>query len=284
MMDTPRVIFATHAFWRDYRIVLAPWRFKAIVDSHRYNFSDVVVVLNNFRNSSEHRSARKMADRLVSLGLATCVLDVHSYLTDSVLVELGLDPLTYWERNPYFSAAQFSAYHWARTRAEYVFHMNGDVWIDRETEWVTRAIEKVSIYPGMFGFNLCRNVYFDLYERRSKLGKNYSSDDFWVSAGIDDGWGVSDHAYLIKVDGDLRFGISADEMARLSPKWPLYATPCFEMYATAAIYRGGMCYGALKPYPGIAPITCHKNFPKSIFKLWLYRLLGKYRRGHFLTH
>lgn len=284
MMDTPRVIFATHAFWRDYRIVLAPWRFKIIVESHRYNFSDVVVVLNNFRSVSEYKSARRMADRLVSLGLATCVLDVHSYLTDDALVDLGLDPSAYWGWNPYFSAAQFSAYHWARTRGEYIFHMNGDVWIDRETEWVPRALGRISNHPSMFGFNLCRNVYIDLYDRLSTLGNNYSTEDFWISRSIDDGWGVSDLAYFIRVDEGMRFGISADDMVRLSPKWPLYATPCFEMYATAAIYRSGMCYGALKPYTGIAPITRHKNFPKSVYKLWFYRILGKYGRGHYLTH
>lgn len=161
-----RISFATHAFWRDYEIVLAPNRFKMIVEGHRHSFADVIVVLNNFRNRDEALAARAMADHLIDLGLATKIIGAAEYLTTDVLTDLGLDPLRYWCLNPYFSSAQFAALHYAKPRCEYLLHMTGDVWLQTPCQWIPKALTALEASPDMAGFNLCCTGHEALYERR----------------------------------------------------------------------------------------------------------------------
>src|SRR5690606_6341831 len=140
--------------------------------------SDVIVVLNNFSTERERSKAQRMADKLLSQGLASQILNVREYLSDSVLSELGLNPRQYWQNNPYFSSAQFAALHWSMPRCDYLLHMTGDTWLHQPVDWIPTAINAMNEVPSMAGFNLCCGEgYARIYTRRAKE----QTVRFWIS-------------------------------------------------------------------------------------------------------
>ncbi len=247
-----------------------------IVESHRHDFSSVIVALNNFRTDRERANARRMADRLVGLGLANVVLDAEKYLTADVLASLGLEPFQYWKRNPYFSTGQFSALHWSLKRADYLLHMDGDVCLEWPVDWIPRALARAETVPDMAGFNLCRGVgHASVYRRFASA----ETDHFWLSheRGSQRGSSISDLGYVLKVQPGFPWTFTLPPQHFID-SWTAYARPCFESYVAWTIFSNSRRVGALKLGFG-APSIKHKNFPKSKLKTAFYRALGRYRSG-----
>lgn len=273
-----KVIFATHAWERDYDVVLSPVRFQMVMESLCHSFSDVVIVLNNFKNGKSRLKAHRAAEKLKKMGLATQIFDAADYLTDEVLSGFGLTPAVYWENNPYFSSAQLAALHYAKGKADFLLHLCGDVWLYKKGAFIERAVEQFG--PVIAGMNLCRNIYMDKYP----LWCHGEDENLWISNKISlpggpengRGFGLSDHAYLIRTDIPYKFtDFSMEGYADLLPRWPAYASPCFEMYFSKFLFREGYCYAALKPVDSV-PITKHKKI-KTRFRNFLYRSLGYYQ-------
>jgi len=292
-----KVAFATHVYFKDYDVVLDPGRFAMVVQSHGFDFSDVLIVLNNFESEKDWKKAQKAAHKLIDMGLATRCIDALSYLTDDVLKEFGLEGKRFWKQNPYFATSQITALHWLRKRADYVLHMAGDVWLDRPMNWIPAVLPEIESRPEMLGFNLCRGVYEQNYPICYPNWNQDEDDVFWVSRHLSvskdpslvlpvekyegRGWGLSDLAYFVRLNPskkwDLR--IREEDAKKYMSFWVGYARPCFEMYLTLFMYRSGFCYGALKPLNGQYPKTNHKNFTSNKVKQTFYRLLGRYKPG-----
>jgi hypothetical protein len=273
------IAFATHAYWRDFEIVLDPDRFRMVVESHRHQFSAVIVALNNFRSERERGRARRKAERLVSSGLASVVLDTHEYLSDEVLASIGLDHARYWTRNPYFSTGQFAALHWSLKRADYLLHMTGDSYLRWPVDWIPRALDHAEKLPDMVGFNLCRGGHSNLYRRLA----SEETDHFWISSerirkvATPRGFTISDLGYVILTNPGFRWHFTVPPKTFVDT-WVDYARPGFESYLAWAIFSNKRKIGALKLGYG-APSLGHKNFPKSKLETALYRALGRYKSG-----
>lgn len=285
---TPAVAFVTSAWQRDWTVVLDPARFRMVVESHQHDFPIRLVVLNNFNTPAEAARARGRAEALVTAGLATQVVVAQELLTDAVLAGFGLDPQTFWQRNPWFSTAHLAALHALWGRADWMFYQSGDVWLERPAQWLPGALAALAEVPELRGLNLCRNIYRDHYPRNCER----ETEALWISSW----WGgrarqpgdkapgfcLSDHAYLIPVAPapGWHFAFTDAELAPFHHYWPAYARPCFEMLYNLAMRRQGFHHAALKPDASGRPLTKHKSFPKAaLAKLWLYRTLGFYRPG-----
>jgi hypothetical protein len=170
-----KIIFATHAWERDYDVVLYPERFRMVVESLCYPFCDIVIVLNNFKSDKSRLKAHRAAEKIKRMGLATQIFDAADYLTDEVLSGLGLTPVVYWDNNPYFSSAQFTALHYAKEKADFLLHLCGDVWLYKKGPFIDRAIKQ--FVPSLAGMNLCRNIYIDKYP----IWCHYEDENLWVS-------------------------------------------------------------------------------------------------------
>ncbi|WP_456457493.1 hypothetical protein [Nitratifractor sp.] len=285
-MKKYKIAFATHAYYKDWRVVLNPKRFEEIVKSHKYDFERIVIIINNINNKSEKRKAISAAEILLEKGIATDVLISDEYLTKDVLSYFNIDYNFFWKNNPYFSTAQLSALHYLRNKADFVLHMSGDVWLEKCGEWISGALAGLERDDDMLGFNLCRNIYIDKYP----IWAIEENDKFWISYGKlseneeKRGFGLSDHAYIIKTNPkiDYDFGFDLKELEGYNAYWPSYARPCFEMYIRAFLDRKKLKYGALKPQNGL-PITKHKNFSNSKIKSLFYLLAGYYTNGKYST-
>ncbi|WP_456392300.1 hypothetical protein, partial [Nitratifractor sp.] len=106
-----KIGYATHAYWRDWRVVLDPKRFDLLLKSHSYKFDKTIVIINNIPNVSEMKRAKSMALKLKSLGLVDEYIVVDEYLNPSVLRSFNLKE-DFWSMNPYFSTAQIAALHY----------------------------------------------------------------------------------------------------------------------------------------------------------------------------
>ena len=288
------VVFASHAFFRDYRVVLDAKRWQMVLSSHGFKFSYILVILNNFIDDKQHAHAYAMAETLLEKGLATHIIDARKFLTEERLQRYGLDK-TFWANNPWFSAAQFSALAWAQEKkAAYLLHMAGDVWLQNPVAWIPNAIHWLLTedQTPLIGFNLCRNIYVKEYPIRL----HRELPHFWISDKMSDkplqehrtgrGWGLSDHAFFLKIDEapSWNFAMSAEEILNYEKLWPLYARPCFEMYVTLWMIRHALSYGALKYIPELTPLTKHKSYPKKPLKTLYYKLLGRYHsNGKYAT-
>ena len=115
------VAFVTSAYSRDWPVVLAPDRFRMNVASSRHAFTWRLVVLNNFRDEREFRSAELAAQRLVANGLADAFIHAPTYLTDERLLGLGIAPKTFWAANPFFSTSHLAALDYLRGQTEWMF-------------------------------------------------------------------------------------------------------------------------------------------------------------------
>ncbi|MBM3728766.1 MAG: hypothetical protein FJW40_25480 [Acidobacteria bacterium] len=260
------------------------------VASSRHSFKVRLAVLNNFRDEREFRGAEQAARRLVSAGLADAFIHAPTHLTEERLRRFGLDPAVFRAANPYFSTSHLAALDYLRDRTEWMFFLNGDVWLERECAWVERAQGVLARQSRTLGLNLCRNIYRSEYPACCHV----EDDDLWLSTGLNlagqsgpPGFTLSDHAYFIPVNGPSpggwRFGFTDIELAAFHPQWPTYARPCFEMLYAAAQRRDGFKHAALKPLPG-GPVTKHKTFPKSRLKFAFHRLCGHYApQGKYAT-
>jgi hypothetical protein len=279
----PRVAFFTSAWERDWPIVLNPERFEANLASCIHDFPVRLVVLNNFASAASAAKARRMADRLVELGLATMVADHAEVLTDEALEQFGLKADTFWASNPYFSTAHLTALHVLEGQADYAFFLNGDVWLQDRSDWVPRALEALAPRKDVRGLNLCRNIYREMYPQWAED----ETDTLWVSGppppsypNPRKGFSLSDHVYLLEVlpDGRRWQFDNSDALTPYLADYPPYARPCFEAFVKAANGRDGFGHAALKPSPG--PISMHKKgLPKSKLKRWFYLAIGHFRPG-----
>ena len=284
-----KIIFATHAYHKDWRIVLHPLRLKKIIESHQYPFDEKLLVINNIHDH-ERGSIEKKCRDLLKRGIVSRVLFVDRYLTDEVLESFRLEPEFFWKHNPYFSTAQLTALHFAQSlEADYLLHMAGDVWLERCTPWIPPAIDafEKECDHRTVGFNLCRNIYRNHYP----IWSHEETESFWLShpgtmkgdQEFGRGFSVSDHSYILslkKIDFD--FSSSLENFQSYHNFWPDYATPCFEMYFKNFLDRKSLQYAALKPNKN-APITKHKNFSPNQWKNLLYLLLGKYTKGAYAS-
>lgn len=292
--STQNTAFVTSAWQRDWPVVLSARRFEAILNSHRHSFNVRLIVLNNFPNAADERRARKKAGELVKTGLATDVLHAPTYLTPDVLKSFALNADKFWKLNPYFSSTHLAALHWLQSKADWLFFQNGDVWLERPANWIPRALSALAGHSEIRGLNLCRNIYMgnskwsyaehcqeedeNLWIAKPPFVKDGSLERFGLS-----GFGLSDHAYLIKVAPAERWNFTSQiqTLQAYYSFWPKYAQPCFEMLYFETMERCGFGHAALKPLAGIGPVSKHKSFPKSKLKLMFYQMLGKYRLGPF---
>ena len=121
------VIFATHVWERDYEIVLYPERFRMKLQSFCFDFSEKVLVLNNFRSEKSRKKALALSDKLVKEGLLTNVLDAKEYLDRETLESFSLDYKLFWDLNPYYSCAQLAALHYSMGKSDFLLQTCGDV-------------------------------------------------------------------------------------------------------------------------------------------------------------
>lgn len=283
------VYFFTHAFQRDFRVVLDPRRLEGIISSHRFDFNKRVLLLNNFDSYSDEQRAWRLANNAKSYGLVDEVFFCRDFLSQARLAKIGLDHDWYWRSNPWFSAAQFSALIYAlEERVDYLFHCSGDVWLERSCSWMSRAIHGISSQEKVVGANLCRNIYVNKYP----LWANVESDEMWISEGdkvkisatVEEGrgWGLNDIAYILdlrKFPSNIDFSGFVEAMPSFAPRWPKYAVPCFEMFFLWFIKNNGFDYGAIKPDKQGCPLTKHKNHTDNKLKQMLYLALGCYYPG-----
>jgi hypothetical protein len=281
----PSVAFVTSAWERDWRVVLWPGHFSMVLRSHRHEFAIRLVVLNNFDSPSTQQRAERAARVLVDMGLATDVIHAPTYLTGARLEQFGLDQQRFWQMNPFFSSAHLAALHYLNGKADYMFYFSGDVWLERATCWLPRAIQALNAVPEVRGLNLCRNIY---RENFYPSNCHAETDNLWISRprqlALENGpkgFGLSDHAYLIPVqpEGGWRFSLASQNLEKWMSRWPAYARPCFEMLYRAAMDQHNFGHAALKPVGGV-PVTKHKSFPRGqVLKLLFYRWLGFYDPG-----
>ena len=279
-----RIAFATHAWERDYEVVLDPRRFEMIASSCCVDFVRVIIVLNNFNNTRHRDRATRLAEKLMELQLATDILDAQDYLQEQILLNLGLTPEIFWKQNPFFATSQLTALHFARMHADYLLHFCGDVWLERKGKFIDRAISELRTGK-LMGMNLCRNIYIDQYPQWAEA----ENENLWISKGVfrseskDNrkvmrGFGLSDHAYLLRLDIDYQFtDFSPTDYADLIPFWPTYASPCFEMYFSRFLMDRSniFSYAALKPIDNM-PITKHKDIHYHRLKILLYKMAGRW--------
>ncbi|WP_457608718.1 hypothetical protein [Nitratifractor sp.] len=280
-MEKVRVAFATHAFHRDWDVVMDPRRLEGIIRSHQYPFEHRLLVVNNLYGH-QRSAVEKAASRLLAEKVVTEVIWAEEYLTEERLESFGLHANGYWSQNPYFSSAQLAALSYLHDKSEFVLHMAGDVWLQQCGEWIERALEGVKKYPQMLGFNLTRNIYLKEYPRWA----DFEDENFWIVSGDLKNRGnlqkkrfcLSDLAYLIRTDPNVsyNFSISETQMVRYGKMWPEYARPCFEMMFRAHCERTGALYGALKPDSKGIPMTKHKNFSSKKWKRFVYKKFGVY--------
>jgi hypothetical protein len=281
--NSAQVAFFTCVWDRDWKLVLDPVRFEANLHSCAYDFPIRLIVLNNFSTEHAAEQARRQAESLVERGLATIVVDHAEVLTDEVLGGFGLDPERFWAQNPYFTCAHLVALHLFEGKADYMFFLNGDVWLAERSDWVARAVRAVSERNDIRGLNLCRNIYRDLYPQWAQ----HETDELWLSDPPPPayprprkGFSLSDHAYLLEVmPGGNRWQFdNSDALKPFFAEYPAYAQPCFECFIKAANARDSYGHAALKPRPG--PITKHKKgLPRSRLKFWFYQALGYFSPG-----
>jgi hypothetical protein len=279
-----KVAFATHAWERDFDVVLDPHRFEMVVASCCVDFDRIIVVLNNFKENDEKQKARHLADRLMESGSATDVIDTQEYLRDDILQDLGLTPDRFWENNPFFASSQLAALHFARKHADYLLHFCGDVWLENKGMFIDRAIRELRSNE-LVGMNLCRNIYLDQYPQWAE-GENHH---LWFSKGVTrseqhggstvrKGFGLSDLAYLLSLDVNYKFtDFSTRDYSDFLLHWPSYASPCFEMYFSRFLsdLQGEFTYATLKPIDRV-PITKHKNFPYNKLRKFIYKMTGRW--------
>jgi hypothetical protein len=273
----PKIAFATHTYYKDWRIVLNPKRFETILTSHKYNFDKILIIINNIFPKDKKKSIQ-YAEQLIKLGLATDIIIADEYLTKNVLADFNINYKFFWTNNPYFSTAQISALHYLKNKVDYILHMAGDVWLEKCGNWIPEAIKNLEKSENMIGFNLCRNIYLNEYPKWASNENEY----FWISnkkltKNGKRGFGLSDLAYVLKTNPKYPydFGFDNKDFKKYYKFWPTYATPCFEMYIRAFLDKYKLTYGALKPINGI-PITKHKNFNKFQLKNLIYLYLGYY--------
>lgn len=284
LYTNPIVAYVTCAWQRDWSVVLNPNHFESNLNRNNYTFPLRIIVLNNFTNAVDERNARRKAARLVELGLVTHFIHAPSYLDDSILESFGLVPSEFWKLNPYFSTSHLAALHWLQGKADWLFFLNGDVWLERPVNWIPRALGALAPYPDIRGLNLCRNIYVPGSKFSYADHCSLEDENLWIAnspcslLGKQD-FSLSDHAYLIKVSPAEKWVFtSKSDVLKLYYNWfPEYASPCFEMLYLEAMERCDFKHAALKFLPGIGPITKHKSFPKSKYKLIFYELLGRYR-------
>ncbi len=282
-MVKPKVAFATHAYYKDWRVVLNPKRFETVLKSHKYDFDQVIVVINNIYKGDQ-KKVLKYAENLLKTGLVTDILVSEKYLTKSVLTDFNIDFDFFWKNNPYFSSAQLSALHYLREKVDFVLHMSGDVWLQKCGEWIAGAMKKLEEDENMIGFNICRNIYIDKYP----IWAHSENDNFWISngelkkGGERRGFGLSDLAYVLKTKPKIYydFSFSKKELYKYNNFWPSYARPCFEMYIRAFLDKYSLNYGALKPKNEV-PVTKHKNFSSFQLKNLFYLYAGFYTNGKY---
>jgi hypothetical protein len=281
------VAFVTSAWERDWEVVLWPERYEMIVKSHCRSFPIRLIVLNNFASQQTQLRAMEASNVLIQLGLATDVIHAPSYLDSQVLSFFEIPNGLFWERNPYYSTNHIAALHWMQGKADYLFHMAGDIWLDRACDWIPRALGVLDGQDRIRGLNLCRNIYTDLYSKicHEEMEAVWLSNPRQKAADtgvlVGEGFSLSDIAYVIRVSPaeGWRFDVTDEDLNRWYPRWPIYARPCFEMYYRIAMERYHFSHGTLKPIGG-GPLTKHKNFPASqSLKIKLQKWLGFYSSG-----
>ena len=129
-----KTAFVTSAWEADWEAVLHPKRISGIIASQQTDFTERVVVLNNFASSAQKSKARQAARKLVERQILTDYLEVERILTDDALLRFNLTPSDFWENNPWYSTAHLSALTWLRQRTKWMFFINGDVWLARSGE------------------------------------------------------------------------------------------------------------------------------------------------------
>lgn len=176
-----RADFVISCFERTYRDVLSPGYVAELVESQRFQFSDVIVLINNVDNPLE---ARELAGHLlVKDRVVTQVLEVSGVLDDALkAVQLTRGSIG---RIPHYSD------HCLATMvvgdAEWITHWDADARLRQSIDWISPLIDEMDKDQALVVGNP-NNSYPGLAEREA--------DE--VRGDVAVGYGFSDQVFLMR--------------------------------------------------------------------------------------
>ena len=194
----PSVAFATCVWEKDWRFVLldpAYLRTKQI-GNHLFPFSERILVINNV---SDKRAVREAAEKKIEEGVLTRYVESEA-LADEFLpvfrlsrsdfqVSSNSDVYKEADSNWYYYNALGPLCALYAAKADYLLYMTGDVRLDREVQWIEKAIRRMERSPRFKVANLVWNERYDEARKESyRRGWN-----FYAARQ-----GFSDQMFLVK--------------------------------------------------------------------------------------
>jgi len=245
----PSITFETKCWENDWRPLLKTKRIETMIKRNNYNFQRKVLLINNVK---DYKLVSFFADRLIEKKVLTNYFIVKDY-AQLALDFFGLSKESLGVGYVY-SIAEFVGIYLCAS--DYLLHFSSDSILNKNVEWIEKAISKMEKYKNIKVANLVWNNHYDEARKESFL----QDDDFFI------GYGFSDQMYLVRCK-DFKAKIY-NETNSFSSRYPSYGGELFEKRIDAWMRNHGYMRATYKHGS-----YSHKNFEPSKIR-FLKKKLG----------
>jgi len=245
------VTFETKCYENDWRFLLKAGRLKEMICKCDYPFSNRVLYINNVNDLN---LVKRYADRCVSKSIIDSYVVVDDW-AKIVLEALNVD-IDSFKGGYYYSIQELTGIYLCKT--DYLLHFSSDAMMRIQNPWIDQAIERMESNNRFL-------VATAFWEHRNLKNSQYlkleGDSEFAYSNGF------SDQCYLIKPE-KFRANIY-NEQNPFNDLFPVYGGELFEKRVNAYLRKNDLIRLASKK-----AAYRHRNFPKPLWKRWLWLKLG----------
>jgi hypothetical protein len=250
-MQYPSLTFETKCYENDWQFLLKAGRLRQMIESCEYPFAERILYINNVENIA---LVKKYADKCVGKSIIDSYKVVDEF-AEIALAAFNINKETF-KGGYYYSIQELTGIYLCKTK--YLLHFSSDSLMRLKKPWIKDAIDKMEEDNRFLVANPSWDKKF-IEPKKAAIGED---DKFYFQNN-----GFSDQVYLIKVE-NFKAGIY-NEPNIYDDKYPAYGGELFEKRVNAYIRNHNLTRLTSK-----TALYRHRNFPKMIWKRWLWINLG----------